>query len=64
MRYGRYQLGLCDRCGMQHRMSELRPDGDQRGLLVCAECRDHKWRELQLRVEQPPTVIRPEQPLE
>lgn len=64
MRYGRYQLGICDRCGTKHKMSELRPDGDRRSLLVCAECYDNRWREAQPRPEQPPTVIRPEQLLE
>ena len=36
---GNHALGLCQRCGFQYRLSQLREDGDT-ALLVCSSCYD------------------------
>lgn len=39
-------IGICDRCCMKHKLSELRADGETPGLRVCETCWDPKspWR--------------------
>lgn len=37
---GRDAVAICDRCGFQFPYLELRADGDQPGLRVCAKCWD------------------------
>jgi hypothetical protein len=64
MRTGKFQLGICDRCGTQHLMRDLRRDGEQRGLLVCSECYDQRFRPNPRRDNPPPDTIRPDQQLE
>ncbi len=55
-------IGLCDRCARKFPLDELRPDGDNPGLLVCREDRDqldpyklpaHKQENISLRVIRP-----------
>ena len=36
---GNHALGLCQRCGFQYKLSQLREDGDT-ALLVCNSCFD------------------------
>lgn len=36
---GTHALGLCQRCGFQYKLSQLREDGDT-ALLVCNSCFD------------------------
>jgi hypothetical protein len=48
---GRIALGLCDRCGRQYLLRELRDqvvDQKKTGLLVCYECFDVDHPQLQL----------------
>ena len=42
----RLAIGLCDRCQFKAPLDDLRPDGDQPGLRVCAPCCDQidPWR--------------------
>lgn len=49
---GKSSLGIavCDRCGFKRAISDLHPDGDNPGLMVCGDykhgCKDHfdPWR--------------------
>ena len=45
---GQYAIGVCDRCNSKVQYSELRPDGNSPGLMVCNDegCWDTKdpWR--------------------
>lgn len=43
-RQGSSAIAICDRCHMKKYLSELIPDGDIPGLLVCSDCRDQKDR--------------------
>jgi hypothetical protein len=64
---GRLTLGICDRCRTKHQLSELSPDGDKPGLMVCVRCNDtiDPWK-LPPRKPEDITVrgLRPEEPLE
>jgi hypothetical protein len=37
---GTHAIGLCQRCGFVHKLSQLREDGQTPGLLVCDTCWD------------------------
>lgn len=64
-------IGICDRCNFKFKLSELRPDGNSPGLLVCAADWDPKspWRlppiqpdAICLQYPRPDTPLWPTQP--
>jgi|TARA_R110000824_G_scaffold384857_1_gene578977 hypothetical protein len=51
---GKYALGLCDRCGFQYKLNELKEEWNK--LKTCPECFEPKAPQL----ESPPVVRDPE----
>ena len=48
---GKHALGICDRCGFQYKLLELKPvyvKKQKTGLLVCAECWEPSHPQLEL----------------
>lgn len=38
--HGSSAIGICARCKMKYYLSELKPDPNYPGLMVCGECKD------------------------